>query len=48
KKPDFVEQTDYSNDNVFMNKKFRFGAEARANGGYGFWQMGYGSDGSVA
>lgn len=48
KKPDFVEQTDYSNDNVFMNKKFRFGAEARANGGYGFWQMGYGSDGSAA
>lgn len=48
KKPDFVEQTDYSNDNVFMNKKFHFGAEARANGGYGFWQMGYGSDGSVA
>lgn len=48
KKPEFVEQVDYSSDIVFMNKKFRFGAEARANGGYGFWQMGYGSDGSVA
>ncbi|EFX2000409.1 TPA: Mu-like prophage major head subunit gpT family protein [Shigella sonnei] len=48
KKPEFVEQTDYSNDNVFMRKKFRFGAEARANGGYGFWQMAYGSTGENA
>ncbi|KGA31962.1 Mu-like prophage major head subunit gpT family protein [Pectobacterium odoriferum] len=48
KKPDFVEQIDYSNDNVFMRKKYRFGAEARANGGYGFWQMAYGSTGEVA
>ncbi|MFJ5441750.1 Mu-like prophage major head subunit gpT family protein [Pectobacterium sp. CHL-2024] len=48
KKPDFVEQTDYSNDNVFMRKKYRFGAEARANGGYAFWQMAYGSTGEDA
>ncbi|MCQ4171736.1 MULTISPECIES: Mu-like prophage major head subunit gpT family protein [Hafniaceae] len=48
KKPEFVEQTDYSADNVYMRKKFRFGAEARANGGYGFWQMAYGSTGEVA
>lgn len=48
KKPDFVEQTDYNNDNVFMRKKFRFGAEARANGGYAFWQMAYGSTGEAA
>ncbi|MGM3162394.1 Mu-like prophage major head subunit gpT family protein [Dickeya undicola] len=48
KKPEFVEQTDYSNDNVFSRKKFRFGAEARANGGYGFWQMGFGSTGEDA
>jgi len=48
KKAEFVEQTDYNNDNVFMRKKFRFGAEARANGGYGFWQMAYGSTGEVA
>ncbi|MCX8962141.1 head protein [Erwinia psidii] len=48
KKPEFVEQTDYSNDNVFMRKKFRFGAEARGNGGYGFWQMAYGSTGEDA
>lgn len=48
KKPEFVEQTDYNNDNVFMRKKFRFGAEARANGGYGFWQMAFGSTGEDA
>lgn len=33
--------------NVFMNKKFIYGSEARANAGYGFWQMAYGSDGSA-
>lgn len=48
KKAEFVEQTDYNNDNVFMRKKFLFGAEARANGGYGFWQMAYGSTGEAA
>ena len=41
KAPVFVEQTDAQNDNVFMRKKFRFGAEARAAGGYAFWQMSY-------
>ena len=45
KAPNFVEQTDAQNDNVFMRKKFRFGAEARAAGGYAFWQMSYGSKG---
>lgn len=48
KKPVFVEQIDPQSDNVFMRKKFKFGAEARAAGGYGFWQLAYGSDGSVA
>lgn len=48
KKPVFVEQTDPQADNVFNRKKFKFGAEARAAGGYGFWQLAYGSDGSVA
>ena len=47
KAPVFVEQTDAQTDNVFMRKKFRFGAEARAAGGYAFWQMSSGSDGSV-
>ena len=47
KKPVFVSQTDMNADDVFMRKKYKFGAEARAAGGYGFWQMSYGSDGSV-
>lgn len=48
KKPVFVEQTDMSSPIVFMQAKFLFGAEARANGGYGFWQMAYGSTGEAA
>ena len=47
KKPVFVEQTKEESDNVFMRKKFRFGAEARAAGGYGLWQMSYGSTGTT-
>ncbi|HFK9525130.1 TPA: Mu-like prophage major head subunit gpT family protein [Citrobacter farmeri] len=47
KKPVFVEQTDYNAENVFMRKKFLFGAEARAAAGYGFWQMAYGSTGET-
>lgn len=46
KKPNFVQQTDPQADGVYMRKKFLFGAEARAAGGYGFWQLAYGSDGS--
>lgn len=46
--PNFVQQIDMSSDDVFSRKKFKFGAEARAAGGYGFWQLAYGSDGSVA
>jgi phage major head subunit gpT-like protein len=45
KAPVFVEQTDPQTDNVFMRKKFRFGAEARVAGGYAFWQMSWGSTG---
>ena len=48
KKPVFVQQTDPQADDVFNRKKFKFGAEARASGGYGFWQQAYGSDGTVA
>lgn len=46
--PVFVEQTDPQTADVFNRKKFKFGAEARAAGGYGFWQLAYGSDGTVA
>ena len=45
KKPVFVQQTTPDSDSVFMRKKFRFGAEARAAGGYGLWQLSYGSTG---
>ena len=46
KKPMFVQQITPDGDNVFIRKKFRFGAEARAAGGYGLWQMSYGSTGA--
>lgn len=45
KAPVFVQQTDPQADDVFNRKKFKFGAEARAAGGYGFWQLAYGSTG---
>lgn len=48
KAPVFVQQTDAQADDVFSRRKFKFGAEARAAGGYGFWQLAYGSTGTVA
>lgn len=47
KAPVFVQQTDMNADDVFSRKKYKFGAEARAAGGYGFWQLAYGSDGTT-
>ncbi|MFZ4537823.1 Mu-like prophage major head subunit gpT family protein [Propionivibrio sp.] len=47
KAPVFVQQTDPQAADVFNRKKFKFGAEARAAGGYGFWQLGFGSDGTT-
>ncbi|NVK42116.1 MAG: Mu-like prophage major head subunit gpT family protein [Oceanospirillaceae bacterium] len=41
KAPDFVSQTDMNADDVFTRRKYKFGAEARAAGGYGFWQLAY-------
>jgi phage major head subunit gpT-like protein len=46
--PVFVQQIDPQAEDVFNRRMFKFGAEARAAGGYGFWQLAYGSDGSVA
>jgi phage major head subunit gpT-like protein len=48
KAPVFVHQTDPQANDVFNRKMFKFGAEARAAGGYGFWQLCYGSDGTQA
>lgn len=42
----FVSQTDPAADDVFHRKSFKYGAEARAAGGYGFWQMSVGSTGA--
>lgn len=46
KAPVFVEQTDPQADDVFNRALFKFGAEARAAGGYAFWQMSVGSMGA--
>lgn len=46
KAPVFVQQTDAQADDVFMRKEFKFGAEARAAGGYAFWQLSFGSTGA--
>lgn len=48
KAPVFVSQQDLNSDAVFSRKKLKFGAEARAAGGYGFWQLAYGSTGTDA
>lgn len=46
-KPEFVSQTSMESDDVFNKREYKFGAEARATGVYGFWQTSYGSDGSA-
>ena len=40
---EFVSMTDLTNPNVFMNKEFVYGVDARMNAGFGFWQMAWGS-----
>ena len=35
-------------DDVFNKALYKFGAEARGAGGYGFWQLAVGSTGTVA
>lgn len=46
KAPVFVSQTSEENDDVFMKGEYKFGAEARATGLYGFWQLSVGSTGA--
>jgi phage major head subunit gpT-like protein len=46
KRPVFVSQTSEENDDVFMKAEYKFGAEARATGLYGFWQLSVGSTGA--
>lgn len=40
---EFVSKTALTDDHVFTNKEFLFGADARANVGFGFWQFAWGS-----
>lgn len=47
KKPVFVSQTSEENDDVFNKAEYKFGAEARATGLYGYWQLSYGSTGTT-
>ncbi len=47
KKAKFVSKTAETDDNVFLSKKFLYGADSRGNAGFGFWQMAVGSDGSA-
>lgn len=39
----FTALDNLTDQNVFMNKEFIYGADARANTGFGFWQMAWGS-----
>lgn len=40
---EFTSLTDPASPNVFMNKEFIYGTDARMNVGFGFWQMAWGS-----
>lgn len=40
---EFVAMDKLTDQNVFTNKEFVYGADARANTGFGFWQMAWGS-----
>ncbi|MEL7683245.1 Mu-like prophage major head subunit gpT family protein [Citromicrobium bathyomarinum] len=39
----FVAKDNPTDDNVFDNNEFKYGADARANVGFGFWQFAWGS-----
>ena len=38
-----VSKTDPTDDNVFMNKEYVYGVDARGNAGFGLWQLAFGS-----
>jgi phage major head subunit gpT-like protein len=40
---EFVARDRLTDDNVFSNREFQYGADARANVGFGFWQFAWGS-----
>lgn len=45
-KAKLVPKTASTDDNVFYNKEFVYGADSRGNAGYGLWQMAVGSTGA--
>lgn len=45
KRPVFVQQTGMDSEDVFDKGEYKFGAEARATGLYGYWQLSVGSTG---
>lgn len=47
KKIKFTSLTKETDQNVFLNNEFVYGADGRSNSGYGFWQMAYGSTGAT-
>lgn len=44
-RPEFVQQTNLDSDEAFDTGLFKYGAEARATGLYGYWQLSVGSTG---
>ncbi|WIW70615.1 Mu-like prophage major head subunit gpT family protein [Anaerosinus gibii] len=48
KKPEFITINDPHSENVFMRKEYMYGVDARGNGGYGLWQLAFGSTGASA
>lgn len=44
---EFVALDKITDINVFMNKQFIYGVDARCNVGFGLWQLAYGSTGTV-
>jgi phage major head subunit gpT-like protein len=46
--PEFTRLDSADDQNVFMRSEYVYGFRDRKNAGYGFWQLAYGSDGSVA
>lgn len=47
RKPQLVAKDRPNDDNVFWEKEFVYGVDARCNAGYGLWQLAYGSDGTT-
>lgn len=47
KAPIFTKKDAETDDNVFFNKEFLYGTDARGNVGFSFWQLAYGSTGAT-